>query len=106
MVTITDKEFADTVRDLIIIHFGRMLQNDPSYWDARRMVETAGEETAALFVFFNEFAGHLAEWGECEGDDHRFFRILSPEAFGIANALFNELDRGLFSGSGPRGLWA
>lgn len=104
MVTITDTEFADTVRDLIIIHFGRMLQDHPSYWDVRRSAWMS-DRTAALFVFFNEFAAHLAEWGECQDDDHRFFRILSPEAFAIANTLFNELDRGLFSGSGPRGLW-
>lgn len=102
---LTEAQFADTVRELIIINFSRMLQNHPSYWDARRMANTEGEEIMALFVFFNEFYSHLSEFGECHDDDHRFFRILSPEAFAVVNDLFNSLSRNEFSDAWPS-LWS
>jgi len=101
---LTEAQFADTVRELIIINFSRVLQNDPSYWDARRKAITHGEETAALFVFFIEFYQHLSEWEGCHDDNHRFFRILSDEAFAVTLALYEELDRGEFSDAWS--LWA
>lgn len=102
---LTEAQFADTVRELIIINFSNVLQNQPSYWDARRMATTEGEEIMALFVFFNEFYAHLSEWEGCHDDDHRFFRILSPEAFAVANDLFNSLSRNEFSNAWSS-LWS
>lgn len=100
----TEAQFADIVRELIIDHFARKIEGD---MNATHLAKYRGEEMTSLFLFFNAFYSHLSEWEgeECRDEDHRFFRILSPEAFAVVNALFNSLSRNEFSDHSPS-LWS
>lgn len=98
----TEAQFADIVRELIIDHFARKIEGDT---EATHLAKYRGEEMTSLFLFFNAFYSHLSEWGKCDEEDHRIFRILSPEAFAVVNALFNSLSRNEFSDHSPS-LWS
>lgn len=92
-----DKGLLSDVRDLVVHNFVHNIKTHPdSGW-----LSLHDEETAALFLFVNAFAAHYEELDdeECHDENHRLFRILSPEAYEAVETLYAQLLRDEFPGA-------